>query len=182
MSLARGLILRFLERFSCVEIPGIRILPTAALGHSIECSQPRFSDGTAVLGWHVHRFRDALFMRARTSIKVTLPAVLSSAESERIKDLLRSEGLLQQDESGRIKDPYSLSPPVKIYGLSENVRNGTGAMRAYQEMLYGDISSDQAARREYEKALLRYCWTDTPAMVVIWEHWLYLRDATKSAS
>ena len=34
-------------------------------------------------------------------------------------------------------------------------------MRAYQEMLYGNVSTDQAARREYEKAPLRYCRVDT---------------------
>jgi hypothetical protein len=66
-------------------------------------------------------------MGARTSIKVTLPAVLSSAGSERIKDLLKAEGLLQFDESGVIQDPYSLLPPFEIYGQSENVQNGTGA-------------------------------------------------------
>ena len=116
-------------------------------------------------------------MGARTSIKVTLPAVLSSAKSEKIKDLLRADGLLQLDESGVIQDPYALLPPFEIYGQSENVQNGTGAMRAYQEMLYGDVSSDQAARREYEKALLRYCRVDTLAMVLIWEHWMYLHNA-----
>jgi hypothetical protein len=116
-------------------------------------------------------------MGARTSIKVTLPTVLSSAKSERIKDLLRTEGLLQLDENGLIQDPYSLLPPFEIYGQSENVQNGTGAMRAYQEMLYGDVSSDQAARLEYEKALLRYCRVDTLAMVLIWEHWLCLHNA-----
>jgi hypothetical protein len=115
-------------------------------------------------------------MGARTSIKVTLPAVLSSATSERIKNLLRAEGLFQLDESGVIQDPYSLLPPFEIYGQSETVHDGTGAMRAYQEMLYGDVSSDQAARREYEKALLRYCKVDTLAMVLIWEHWLYLHN------
>ena len=113
-------------------------------------------------------------MGARTSIKVTLPAVLSSAKSEKIKDLLRAEGLLQFDENGVIQDPYSLLPPSEIYGQSENVHDGTGAMRAYQEMLYGDVSSDRAAQREYEKALLRYCKVDTLAVVIIWEHWLYL--------
>jgi hypothetical protein len=73
-----------------------------------------------------------------------------------------------------IQNPYSLLPPFEIYRQSENVRDGTGAMRAYQEMLYGDASSDQVARREYERALLRYCRVDTLAMVLIWEHWMYL--------
>jgi hypothetical protein len=116
-------------------------------------------------------------MGARTSIKVTLPAVLSSVKSEKIKDLLRAEGLLQLDEKGVIQDPYSLLPPFEIYGQSENVQNGTGAMRAYQEMLYGDVSREEAAKLEYERALLRYCRVDTLAMVIVWEHWLYLHNA-----
>ena len=113
---------------------------------------------------------------ARTSVKVTLPAVLSSAKSERIKNLLRADDLLQIDDSGVIQDPYSLLPPFEmIYGVSENVQNGTGAMRAYQEMLYGDVSSDQAARLEYEKALLRTARSTHLQMVIISEHWLYLQ-------
>jgi len=113
-------------------------------------------------------------MGARTSVKVTLPAVLSSAKSEKITALLKADKLFKVDEQGGLQDPYSLLPPIEIYGEAESVHNGSGAMRAYQEMLYGDVSKDEAAKRKYEKALLQYCKTDTLGMVLIWEHWQYL--------
>ena len=42
-------------------------------------------------------------------------------------------------------------------------------MIAYQKLMYGEL--DDAGRRAYRDALLRYCRLDTLAMVVIWEYW-----------
>ena len=55
-------------------------------------------------------------MGARTSIKVTLPAVLSSAKSNRIKDLLTAEGLLQLDDNGHIGTPTHSCHPLRFTG------------------------------------------------------------------
>jgi hypothetical protein len=48
---------------------------------------------------------------------------------------------------------------------------GTGAMRAYQEMLYGADKNDSGARADWTALLTQYCRLDTLSMVLILEHW-----------
>lgn len=110
-------------------------------------------------------------MGGRTSIKVTLPAVLAATTSGKIRDLLEDVGLLAFNEDGTIDNPYSHLPKLEIIDAAESVKDGTGAMRAYQEMIYGAAHADAAQKRAYRNALLRYCRLDTLAMVIIWEHW-----------
>lgn len=110
-------------------------------------------------------------MGGRTSIKVTLPAVLSASRSSRIRHWLESEQLFQLSESGVPKDPYGLLPHIEIIDKAEKVKDGSGAMRAYQDMLYGIHRDSDDIRNKYREALLRYCKLDTLAMVVIWERW-----------
>jgi hypothetical protein len=123
-------------------------------------------------------------MGARTSIKVTLPAVLSSAgSSDRIRELLQVEGLYQTDRNGIIVDPYSLLPEIEPAvraeeaERSERVDEGTGAMIAYQKMAYGGLGDHE--RNAYRTALLRYCNLDSLAMVLIWEYWVGKSNSTK---
>jgi hypothetical protein len=51
------------------------------------------------------------------------------------------------------------------------VVEGTGAIRAYQEMMYGLSSLEPNLKETYRKLLLQYCELDTAAMVMIWKHW-----------
>jgi hypothetical protein len=51
------------------------------------------------------------------------------------------------------------------------VREGTGAMRAYEEMIYGDLSDNVAVKKQWAQLLKSYCKLDTLAMVIIWLHW-----------
>lgn len=111
------------------------------------------------------------YMGGRTSIKVTLPAVLQSTTSERIISWLKAEQLYDTDDDGVIINPYNLLPPFEIIDKAEHIKDGSGAMRGYQDMLYGKHSKDPAKHELYKKALLKYCKLDTLAMVVIWEHW-----------
>ena len=53
------------------------------------------------------------------------------------------------------------------------VRDGTGAMRAYQDMLYGLRRTDERYRAAFKDTLLQYCKLDTLAMVMVWVHWSY---------
>jgi len=46
-----------------------------------------------------------------------------------------------------------------------------GAMRAYQDMLFGMHKNDPVIRDRMRDSLLRYCGLDTTAMVIIWKHW-----------
>ena len=68
--------------------------------------------------------------------------------------------------------PYSTLPPLPIGGKEEVVNEGTGAMRVYQEMMFGLAKTDSVVRQSYRKLLLQYCELDTAAMVFIWMHWL----------
>lgn len=110
-------------------------------------------------------------MGGRTSIKVTLPAVLKSSKLEIIKHYLLEAGLYKIDDDGNIMDPYKLLPKLEIDGIVLDVSNGTDAMMAYQEMLYGMNKNNLQFKDSIQKLLLEYCRLDTLAMVIIWEHW-----------
>jgi hypothetical protein len=68
-------------------------------------------------------------------------------------------------------DPYSALPPVSINGVLQDVHEGTGAMRAYEEMMYGISSRDPAAKNAWAGLLQQYCRLDTLSMILILEHW-----------
>ncbi|MEP7274339.1 MAG: DUF2779 domain-containing protein [Acidobacteriota bacterium] len=106
-------------------------------------------------------------MGGRTSIKVVLDALWRTDERARS----RFEQLTSRiaDPS---TDPYSLLPPVTINGVRQQVVEGTGAMRAYQAMMYGVEREDQEAKEQWRELLLQYCQLDTLAMVLIWEYWV----------
>ncbi|NQV97180.1 MAG: DUF2779 domain-containing protein [Acidimicrobiaceae bacterium] len=57
------------------------------------------------------------------------------------------------------------------------VRDGIGAMRTYQEMMYGLSRGDAKHRAVVKKMLLQYCQLDTAAMVIIWKHWVTMLGA-----
>ena len=121
----------------------------------------------------------------RTSIKVTLPAVLQAQASERIPRWLREfdDGVDLLGDGTGLENPYKLLPGIdrlERYGTldeEENVGNtyhvneGTAAMRAYQDMLYGLARDDDELKAKLREALRIYCKLDTLAMVIIWEHW-----------
>jgi hypothetical protein len=60
---------------------------------------------------------------------------------------------------------------LKRLRISETVKEGSGAMRAYQEMLFGKGKTDANRRERLKQELLNYCQLDTMAMVIIWKHW-----------
>ena len=105
-------------------------------------------------------------MKGRTSIKVVLPAIWTADAAVR-----RAFPEYEQYEGGRPLDPYESLPPVEIAGQPIVVSEGTGAMLAYQEMLYGISRDDPDARLKYKDLLRQYCRLDTAAMVMIWQHW-----------
>lgn len=112
-------------------------------------------------------------MKGSLSIKEVLPAVwFEDAE-------LRQHPWLSEysrEQNGEVVDPYdtleSLPFPEETDVLEvEAVREGTAAIRTYQEMLYGVSRSDTEFRDKYKQVLLNYCRLDTLAMVMIWMHW-----------
>ena len=110
---------------------------------------------------------------ARTSIKVTLPAVLQEYKSKRIEKWLKEfePGVnLYSKKGDELVSPYDLLPHIKEIDNYE-VKEGTGAMRAYQDMLYGFAKKDPVKKQLLRNSLLTYCKLDTTAMLIIWEHW-----------
>ncbi len=78
------------------------------------------------------------------------------------------------DEAGRPVDPYRTLPALPLGGAEageDAVREGTGAIRVYQDMMFGAGQSpgEQARRRQL---LLQHRRLDTAAMVMVWRHWL----------
>ena len=114
-------------------------------------------------------------MKGKTSIKKVLPAVLYENSSTRISRWLKefdSKFSLLNEKDGRITDPYAQLPPLDIFDQGEKyLKDGGGAMAAYQDILFGLRKNDAKSLKAYEKGLLNYCKLDTLAMVIIWEHW-----------
>jgi transposase-like protein len=112
-------------------------------------------------------------MKGRLSIKQVLPAAWESNSRLHVHPTFAR--YYRRDASGQPVGPY-LTLPALPFGASsdehdEVVKDGGGAMRAYQEMMYG-LSKDDAAQREnWKRLLLQYCELDTAAMVMIWLQW-----------
>lgn len=105
-------------------------------------------------------------MGGSTSIKRVLEAIWRTDDAMR-RQLTEWSGL-SAEPSG---DPYGSLPPVEINGRWQDVHEGTGAMRAYQEMMYGPDKRDIAVRDRWAGLLKQYCRLDTLSMVLILEHW-----------
>ncbi|MGH7489418.1 MAG: DUF2779 domain-containing protein, partial [bacterium] len=74
------------------------------------------------------------------------------------------------------RDPYAALTPIKINGVLQDVHEGTGAVRAYEEMMYGTQRHDPAVVAGWAALLRQYCRLDTLSMVLIFEHWRRLVD------
>lgn len=105
-------------------------------------------------------------MRGRTSIKVVLDALWQS------DPLMREQFAEWTGGSAEgVLDPYHTLPKVEIAGTLQDVHEGTGAMRAYQEMMYGAEKNVAATKAKWAGLLKQYCSLDTLSMVLILEHW-----------
>ena len=105
-------------------------------------------------------------MGGSTSIKVVLDA-LWRADPIMRRQFVEWSGLTGEPEN----DPYRALPPIEINGVLQEVREGTGAMQAYQEMMYGERKHDAPTRERWTMLLKQYCRLDTLSMVLILEHW-----------
>ena len=113
-------------------------------------------------------------MKGSLSIKYVLPTVWQS-NANLWKHPLFSRYVVR-GKDGKLLNPYDTLPAlplVKDRGLEEDevVKEGTGAMRIYQDMMFGLSRNEPGVREKYRKLLLQYCELDTAAMVMIWMHW-----------
>jgi hypothetical protein len=112
-------------------------------------------------------------MGGSLSIKHVLPAVWFQNAN------IRNHSWFVQylrEVDGQILEPYKTLEPLPFGDEegeeeAEAVREGTGAIRTYQEMMYGLRRSDAEFRNAQKQLLLNYCKLDTSAMVMIWMHW-----------
>jgi len=121
-------------------------------------------------------------MGGSLSIKYVLPAIWGSNE-ELWRDPWFSK-YFRESLDGAL-DPYSALKGLILDAGQTNgaegqgaelaveaVRDGIGAMRSYQEMMYGLSRNNAKHRDAVKKMLLQYCELDTAAMVIIWKHWM----------
>ena len=110
-------------------------------------------------------------MGGRTSIKVVLPAIWKADHALGTHPWFTQ--YLKTDGDGQPLDPYEALEPLPLGdgGAEEDVvREGTGAIRAYQDFIFRAEAEPQA-RANLQHLLLQYCGLDTAAMVMIWVHW-----------
>jgi hypothetical protein len=105
-------------------------------------------------------------MRGRTSIKIVMDALWRS--DAELRGQFEEWTALVGDVNA---DPYSALPAVVIAGVPQEVHEGTGAMKAYQEMMYGAEKHDPATKAKWAEMLEQYCRLDTLSMVLIYEYW-----------
>lgn len=105
-------------------------------------------------------------MGGRSSIKVVLDAIWRTDESMR-GQFEQWTGLGADPAT----DPYASLPPIDINGVLRNVQEGTGAVLAYEELMYGASKHDEARRASWAALLRQYCALDTLSMVLAFEHW-----------
>lgn len=105
-------------------------------------------------------------MHGRTGIKPVLDALWSTDEGMRAQFEEWTE--LPADPSS---DPYAALPALEICGIVQDVREGTGAVRAYEAMMYGLEKDDVETKSKWANLLRRYCELDTLSMVLVFEYW-----------
>ncbi|MBL0171934.1 MAG: DUF2779 domain-containing protein [Gemmatimonadaceae bacterium] len=105
-------------------------------------------------------------MGGRTSIKVVLDALWRSDAVMR-DQFFALTGTRGDAATG----PYAALAPLLIAGVEQEVAEGTGAIRAYEALMFGAERNDAAVQGAWRQLLLEYCKLDTLAMVLIWEHW-----------
>lgn len=116
------------------------------------------------------------YMKGKTSIKKTLPAVWN--HNPYLHEVPYFKTYYKLGEDGHVLNPYEtlkyhwdLSEFEKAE-MNETVKEGSAAMRAYQEMLFGKGQKDAQTKERLKQELLNYCKLDTMAMIMIWKHWV----------
>ena len=110
-------------------------------------------------------------MGGRVSIKNVLPAVWMRAKKIREMEAFSK---YVKAENGTYIDPYKTLPELQMgedEECSEVIVEGTGAMRAYQEMVHSVSRQSDESRAKWKQLLYQYCELDTAAMAIIALYW-----------
>ncbi|MCC6242141.1 MAG: DUF2779 domain-containing protein [Gemmatimonadaceae bacterium] len=118
----------------------------------------------------LHRLAQTEFfhpgMGGRTSIKVVLDALWRSDAAMR-EHFFALTGTRGDAHTG----PYAALEPLVIAGVQQEVAEGTGAIKAYEALIFGAERHDANVQAAWRQLLLAYCKLDTLAMVLVWEYW-----------
>lgn len=115
-------------------------------------------------------------MKGKTSIKKVLPAIWNN------NPYLHSIPWFKKyapDSVPRLNPYDTLAPVIGELEKEEVVKDGTGAMRAYQDLMFGAAAENIERRENIKQLLLQYCELDTMAMVIIWKYWMDKCKLTK---
>ncbi len=107
-------------------------------------------------------------MKGSVSIKYVLPAVWNNHPELHQIDYFRP---FYKESDGKVLNPYEALEKIEIAEEAEVIQEGAGAMRAYQEMMYGLHRGDPETHSKWTALLRQYCALDTMAMVIIYKHW-----------
>lgn len=105
-------------------------------------------------------------MKGKTSIKKVCDAVWK--ENASLREMFPQ---YVKTKNGDILSPYQALPPLIINGREVVVAEGTGAIRAYEAMVYGSERTDENVRSQWKDLLRQYCKLDTLSMFFVWKHW-----------
>lgn len=127
--------------------------------------------------------------RGKASIKKILPSIWKNTANTFLHQHELFSKYYGTNEDGNIIDPYKMLKAVvplfnEIESLEQEevVAEGTAAMRAYYEMIFGKGRNSKSKREEIKQLLLQYCELDTMAMVIIYAYWQkVLEEAGKEA-
>jgi hypothetical protein len=118
--------------------------------------------------------------KGKVSIKKILPAIWNSDLNSDLHNHDQFKQYYKKGQDGKIVDPYKTLASVKEFletselEAEEVVAEGTAAMKAYFDLMFGKGKNNQAKKKEIEHLLLQYCKLDTLAMVIIYTYWLKL--------
>ena len=108
-------------------------------------------------------------MKGKTSIKKVLPAIWNNNPYLHKIPWFKKYA----PDSGTGLNPYdALAPVINALEEEEVVKDGTGAMKVYHELMFGAESKNPERKAKLVKLLLQYCELDTMAMVIIWKYWM----------
>ena len=115
--------------------------------------------------------------KGKVSIKKILPAIWNNHHNSDLHSHDWFKDYFKKDEEGKIMDPYKSLNPVKEFletaelEAEDIVSDGTAAMKAYFELMYGRGNNNPTKKDEIKSLLLQYCKLDTLAMVIIYQYW-----------
>lgn len=149
----------------------------------------------------VKRYYQHPLQMGSNSLKAVLPAILATSQhlqSVYSRPIYGERGHIPSANFGgspmawvqwdgeRVRDPYSLLPPIfsdydektlEAITPESEIGSGGAAMVAYGRMQFTEMSETE--RHRIVSALLRYCELDTLAMVFLFEHWMELLGRLK---